>query len=224
MLQVNSSYDYIMQTDWCLLQTFFSSSHSIYIAASLKKDSSNLHIYWYDLHPFQIVLRPQIGEFCFQIPWLLFGFHGYVAIVNPAQQKPFSAIFFSDKIPFIWVLWFSPGQWGRAGGKEKKTKQNRVVEGVFLEFSSDSYFISADMRSLTQTPLHQICTNSNKIQTGRLQHILSDKCIFQFLWKQQYYSDVLGLVFQGTMLNSLVPELHCITERGLFHAICAEFM
>lgn len=28
---------------------------------------------------------------------------------------------------------------------------------------------------------------------------------------------------QGILLNSLIPELHCFTERGLFHVICADF-
>lgn len=133
-----------------------------------------------------MVLRPQTGEFWLQILCLLFGLHSYVRTVNPAQQKPFSASFCSDKIPF------SLGQGGR--------KQNRVevVEGLFLDSSPDSDFISADVRPLIQTPLHLICTSSSRIQAGRLQQILSDKCIdciFQFLWQQQYCSDLFGLMF-----------------------------
>lgn len=146
MPQVNSSYDYIIQTDWCLLQTFFSSSHSIYIAASLKEDSSNLHNYWYDLHPFQIMLSPQIEEFLFQIPKWLFGFHCYFPMANPAQQKTCSAIFFSDKIPFIWALWFSPQQWGSARGKENKKEwwrvyfENLVLTSIKFLLTWDHWF------------------------------------------------------------------------------------
>lgn len=93
-------------------------------------------------------------------------------MVNLAQQKPFSASYYSDKISF------SLGQGGR--------KQNRVelVEGLFIDSSPDSDFVSVDVSLLIQTPLHLICTSSGRIQTGRLQQILSDKCIdciFQFL-------------------------------------------
>lgn len=94
---------------------------------------------------------------------------------------------------------FSDSAWGEGEGQGgEENKQVEVVEGLFLESSPDSDFISADIRSLIQTPLHPICSSSSRIQPGRLQQILSDKCIdciFQFLWKQQYCSDVFGRVF-----------------------------
>lgn len=108
---------------------------------------------------------------------------------------------------------------GIGGMCRERRRQNgvEVVEDLFLEYSAVSDFISADIRSLIQTLLHPLCTSLSRIQTGRLQQMLSDiciDCIFQFLWKQRCCSDVFGLIFsQGFMLNSLAPELHCFTER-----------
>lgn len=94
-----------------------------HIATSLKKGSSNLHSYWYSLHPFQMVLRPQIGEFFLTDSLFVVWLAAFPWLIQLSRSH-FQLLFFSDKIPFSWVFQFILEWNGGEGQGQKKIKQS----------------------------------------------------------------------------------------------------